>query len=142
MLNIDEMADELKDYYKWQETPYPISKADYIRFVVNAIKKLFVDRNRPGEYDRTAYITDVDNNVYYDADFDIVQEEYILILSKLRLMRMIMTDMSGDKAMSYTTDAISVTGAKEGYKSVQQEIDDLERERLIVFHKMMVNESD
>ena len=142
MLNIDEMADELKDYYKWQETPYPISKADYIRFVVNAIKKLFVDRNRPGEYDRTAYITDEDNNVYYDADFDIIQEEYILILSKLRLMRMIMTDMSGDKAMSYTTDAISVTGAKEGYKSVQQEIDDLERERLIVFHKMMVNESD
>ena len=109
---------------------------------MNAIKKLFVDRNRPGEYDRTAYITDEDNNVYYDADFDIIQEEYILILSKLRLMRMIMTDMSGDKAMSYTTDAISVTGAKEGYKSVQQEIDDLERERLIVFHKMMVNESD
>lgn len=142
MFNIDEMADEVRDFYRWQDTPYPISKADYVKFVVQAIKKMFVDRNRPGEYDRTAYITDEDDNVYYNADFDIIQENYILILSKLHLMRMIMSDMAGDKAMSYTTDALSVTGAKEGYKSVQQEIEDLERERLIVFHKMMVNESD
>jgi hypothetical protein len=142
MFNIDEMADEVKDFYRWQDTPYPVSKSDYIKFVVNAIKKLFVDRNRPNEYNRSAYTTDEDDVVYYDGDFDIIQEEYIFILCKLQLMRMIMSDLSGDKAMSYTTNALSVTGAKEGYKSVQQEIDDLERERLIVFHKMMVNESD
>jgi lipopolysaccharide export system permease protein len=51
-----------------------------------------------------------------------------------------MADVSGDGAVSYTTNALSVTGAKEAYKSVQQEIDDLEHERRIVFHKIMANE--
>ena len=140
MFAIDEMADELKSFYK-SHTAMPLCKKDYIKFVVNAIKKMFVDRNRPNEYDRSLYTTDEDGNVFYDADFDIVQENYIFIISKLSFLRMVMTDVSGDSAVSYTTDAMSVTGAKEAYKSVQQEIDDLERERLIVFHKMMANES-
>lgn len=142
MFNIDEMAEEVKDFYRWMDTPYPVSNADFVKFVVHAIKRLFVDRNCPNEFDRTAYTTDEDDVLYYNYDFNIIQEEYIFILSKLELMRMIMSDMSGDKAMSYTTNALSVTGAKEGYKSIQQEIEDLERDRLIVFHKMMVNESD
>jgi len=142
MFSIDEMAEEVKDFFRWMDTPYPVSNADYVKFVVHAIKRLFVDRNRPNEFDRTAYTTDEDDVLYYNYNFNIIQEEYIFILSKLEFLRMIMSDMSGDKAMNYETDALSVTGAKEGYKSIQQQIDELEHDRLVVFHKMMVNESD
>lgn len=140
MFNISEMAEELKFYYSMKESIYPIEEKTYIKLVVNAIKKFFVDCNHPGEYDRSLYTTDEDGIVYYDYQFDIVQEDYIFIISRLTYLRMIMADVSGDGAVSYTTNALSVTGAKEAYKSVQQEIDDLEHERRIVFHKIMANE--
>ena len=140
MFNITEMADELEDFYRGQSTPMPVRKEDYIKFVVRSIVRLYVDRNEPGEYDRTAYTTDEDGTLYYDVDLDIVKQEYIFILSKIRFMQMIQNDVSGDGAVSYTTNALSVTGAKEGYKSVKQILDDLELDRVRVFHKMMANE--
>ena len=142
MLDIIAMAEELQQETDWQNTPQPVYKDDYVRIVVQAIKKFYVDVNHPDKYDRTLFTTDGENNVYYDFDFDIVQEEYIYILCKLIFKRKVFTDVAGDAAMSYTTDALSVTGAKEGYKSIQQEIDDLERERLRVFHKMMARDTD
>lgn len=140
MYNITEAAEELASYYASQDTPLPMYKEDYVKFIVHSIKKLYVDRNHPEEYNRSLFTTDEDENVCYDYDFDLVQEDYIFILAKLEYKRKIFADVSGDSAVSYTTDALSVTGAKEAYKSVQQEIDALERERLIVFHKMMVRE--
>ena len=135
MYGITEAAQELQEYYN-EETPLPVYKDDYVKLIVRAIKKFYVDINHPGEYDRTLYTTDDDNNLYYNHDFALDEDEYIWILSKIGYKRKIMSDVTGDGAISYTTDALSVTGAKEGYKSIQQEIDDLENERRIVFNKM------
>ena len=140
MYNINEAAEELKQVNAWRSTPYPVQDKDYIKFVVHSIKKLYVDINHPEEYDRTLFITDEDDILYYDYDFNILQEEYIFILSRKSFLGMVLSDLSGDGAISYTTDALSVTGAKEGYKSVQQELDDLEQERIRVFHKMMAHD--
>jgi len=141
VFDIDTMATELQSETAWQSTPLPMYKEDFVKFVVQAIKKFYVDVNHPGEFNRTLFITDEhDKIVSYDHNFDIVEEEYIYILSKLLFKRKVYTDVSGDAAMSYTTDALSVTGAKEGYKSIQQDIEDLELERIRVFHKLMANE--
>lgn len=140
MYDITDVAAELQEETAWQSTPLPVYKEDYIKIVVQAIKKFYVDVNHPGEYDRTLFITNEYDHVCYDYDFNILQEEYIFILCKLIFKRKIYTDLAGDGAVSYTTDALSVTGAKEGYKSIQQEIDDLELERIRVFHKMMAHE--
>lgn len=142
MFDIEQMAEDLQQETSWQSTPLPVYKEDYIKIVVQAIKKFYVDVNHPNEYDRTLYITDEDNRIVYDHDFDVVQEEYIYILCKLAFKRKIYTDVAGDGAVSYTTDALSVTGAKEGYKSIQQEISDLEYERIRVFHKMMARDTN
>ena len=139
MLSITDMANDLSQYTAMQITPMPIYREDYIKIVSQAVKKYFVDVNHPDEYSITSYINE-GNNIFYDYDFNVLQEEYIFILSKIRFKRMIMADQTGDGAISYTTDALSVTGAKEGYKSVQAEIDDLERERIRVFHKIMAHE--
>lgn len=140
MLNVGEVASELQEGTSWQSTPFPMYKEDYEKFVVRAIRKFFVDVNHPDEYDRTLFITDEYDHLFYDFNFDVLQEEYILILCKIEFFKKVYTDLSGDGAISYTTDALSVTGAKEGYKSIQQTLDDLERERIRVFHKMMARE--
>ena len=140
MYDISETAQELQRAMAWQSTPYPMYDDDYIKIVVRAIKRLYVDINHPAEYKRTLFTTDENNLLFYDYDFDILKEEYIFILCKIDFLSKVLSDLSGDKAMSYTTDALSVTGAKEGYKSVQGQLDTLEQERIRVFHKIMANE--
>jgi len=140
--NIYEAAEELKEVNAWRSTPYPVHDTDCIKIVVRSIKQLFVDVNHPDEYNRTLFITDDNNVLYYDYDFDILQETYIFIISKMGFLNFILSDLSGDGAVSYTTDALSVTGAKEGYKSIQQELDTLEQERIRVFHKMMARDTN
>ena len=141
MLYIEEMAEDLQDKTKAQSTPYPVYKENYIKIVTQAIKKFFVDVNHPTMYDRSLYTTNEENALVYDYDFDIVQEEYIFILCQQYFYGLVYDDTSGDGAVSYTTDALSVTGAKEGYKSVQQKLDSLEKERVRVFHKMMARDT-
>ena len=140
MFDITEMATELQADTAWQNTPLPVYIEDYIKFVVQAIKKFFVDRNRPEDYNRTLFTTNESGHVCYDSDFDIVQENYIYILAKILFVKKVYSDVSGDGAVSYTTNALSVTGAKEAYKSLQGQITDLETERIRVFHKMMTRE--
>ena len=141
MFDIGQMAEDLVQETAWQSTPTPVYEEDCIKIVVQAIKRFYVDVNHPDEYDRTLYITDENDRLFYDHDFDIVQEEYIFILCKLAFVRKIYTDVAGDGAVSYTTDALSVTGAKEAYKSIQQQIDDLEHDRIRVFHKLMARDT-
>ena len=138
MFDITEMATELQEETSWQSKPMPVYDEDYIKLIAQAIKKFYVDVNHPDQYDRTLFIMGEDGRFYYDFDFNVVEQEYIYILGKIRFKRMIYTDLAGDGAISYTTNALSVTGAKEGYKSIQQEIEDLEKERIRVFHKLMV----
>lgn len=140
MFDIEEMATNLQEATAWRSTPYPVYREDYVKYVVQAIKKFYVDVNHPDEYDRTLFITDEHDHLFYNHDFSILEEEYIFILCKLDFTKKIYSDLSGDGAISYTTNALSVTGAKEGYKSIQQEIDDLERDRVRVFHKIMAHE--
>lgn len=140
MLDLTEMAEELQNEVEWQSTPLPVYKEDFIKFIAQAIKKFFVDVNHPDRYDRTLYTTTEDEHTVFDYDFDLNAEEYIYILAKLKFKNKVYSDVSGDGAISYTTNALSVTGAKEGYKSIQADIDALERERIRVFHKIMAHE--
>ena len=140
MLDIKEMAHDLQAENSLRKSVYPFSPEDYVKTIVQAIKKFFVDINHPERYNRALYTTTEENVLVFNYDFDIVEEEYIFILAKMKFMSQILSDLSGDGAISYTTNALSVTGAKEGYKSARQEYDTLELERVRVFHKMMARE--
>jgi len=140
LYNITEAATELAEWYSPLSSQVLVYDSEYRKCIVQAIKKFYVDINHPDDYDRTLFTTDEEEVLYYDKDFDILEEEYIFILAKIRFKRMSLSEVTGDHAVSYTTNALSVTGAKEAYKSIQQEIEDLERERLIVFHKLMARE--
>lgn len=135
MLNITELAAEVEELTAWQETPLPLSENDYLKTVLRAVRRFFVDINSPTEYDITLYITDDDGNMLYDRDFLIDEIEYILCLCKIEFFKRVQTDVNN--SFGYTTDALSVTNADKPYANLKNTLDDLEHERRILFNKMV-----
>ena len=135
MLNVTELAAEVEELTAWQETPLPLSENDYLKTVLRAVRRFFVDINSPTEYDITLYITDDDGNMLYDRDFLIDEIEYIICLCKIEFFKRVQTDVNN--AFGYTTDALSVTNADKPYANLKNTLDDLEHERRILFNKMV-----
>lgn len=135
MLNVTELAAEVEELTAWQETPLPLSENDYVKTVLRAVRRFFVDINSPTEYDMTLYITDDDGNMLYDRDFLIDEIEYIICLCKIEFFKRVQTDVNN--SFGYTTDALSVTNADKPYANLKNTLDDLEHERRILFNKMV-----
>lgn len=135
MLNVTEMAEELQELTKWQDTPEKLLIYDYVRMVVRAIRKFFVDINHPTEYDRALWTTDENENVYYDRDFALDEEEYIMLLCKIEFFQRVQTDVND--AMSYSTNALTVTNADKPYANLENTLSELQHERRINFNKMI-----
>lgn len=135
MLNITEMAEELNEDTAWQETPVPMRHEDYVKIVVRALRKFFVDINHASEYNITLYTTDDDDNVYYNREFLIDEEEYIRLLCQIMFFQKVQTDVNN--TFGYTTNALSVTNADKPYANLKSTLDDLQHERRIVFNKMV-----
>ena len=135
MLNITEMAEELKELTAWQETPVVLDLGDYVKMVARALRKFFVDINHPEEYDITLYITADDGNNYYDREFLIDEEEYILSLCKIEFFQRVQTDVNN--TFGYTTNALTITNADKPYANLKNTLEDLQHERRINFNKMV-----
>ena len=76
MYCITEMANELRSFYSAETAPLPVYNDDYVKFIIRAIKKFYVDINHPEEYDQNLIITDEQDNKFYDHDFMLDEEEY------------------------------------------------------------------
>ena len=135
MLNLTELAIELKEKTEWQETPFPVADSQYFRMILRGLKRLFIDTGRASQYDPTKLIV-LENEVYcYDSDFWIDEEEYILICSQIIFFEKVQTDVNN--SFGYSTDAITVTNADKPYANLKSTLDKLENERRITFHKMV-----
>ena len=108
MLSITDIALEIEEALSWQETPQPLSHLDYKKMVVRGIKRLFIDTGRALLYD-TEKLNAGEDGWTYDYDIKIDEERYIVICAQIEFFRKVQTDVN--KAMGYTTDALSVTGA-------------------------------
>ena len=135
MLNITEIAEELQEITAWQETPEVLGPNDYVRMVVRAVKKFFVDINRPEEYDITLWTTDENENTCYNRTFLLDEEEYIKLLCKIEFFKRVQQDVNNN--VGYSTDALTVTNVDKPYANLKDTIDDLQHERRIVFNKMV-----
>lgn len=135
MLNITEMATELQELTAWQETPETLAEYDYVRMLVRAVRKFFVDINHPTEYDQTKWTTDEHDETCYDRDFLLDEEEYIMLLARLEFFKRV--QMDANNAFGYSTNALTVTNADKPYANLKDTISELEHERRIVFNKMI-----
>lgn len=135
VLNVTEMAQELKELTAWQETPEPLEIYDYVKMVVRAVKKFFVDINHPAEYNQALWTTNDNNETCYDREFLLDEEEYIKILCRVEFFQRVQMDVNN--SFGYSTNALTVTNADKPYANLKDTITDLQNERRIAFNKMI-----
>ena len=135
MLNLTEMAEELKEHTAWQETPVDLTDSQYLGMVLRGLKRLFIDTGRAREYNPMKLITTEDDFYCYDQDFLIDEEYYIMLTSQIEFFKKVQTDVNN--TFGYTTNALSVTNADKPYANLQNTLGELESERRIVYYKMV-----
>lgn len=134
MTYLFELVDELKEATAWQRTPELLTDYDYQRFIVKAIKTLFIDTGRTFEYKKECFTKDEYGEDVFDYDFEIDEEKYILLVAEINFFKRVQSDVNN--IVSYSTDALTVTSADKPYAHLQDTIGQLENERRIVFFKM------
>jgi hypothetical protein len=128
-VTIEDLAATLREDTKWQETPEEFSYEDYENMVERAVKRLYIDTGRALEYSGPE---DTDEGTGYT--FEIDEEAYVLICAKLVFYDKV--KIAYNTQVSYTTDALSVTGGDKPYANMKGMVEALENERRITFHKM------
>ena len=138
MLNITELAKELKEETEWQETPMPLSDEQYQKMVVRGIERLFVDTGRAEQYNYDLYVTVGENDdTYfgYEADFLLDEKLYIKLCSQINFFKKVQSDVNN--TFGYTTDALTVTNADKPYANLKDTLANIDNERRIVYYKMV-----
>ena len=138
MLNITELAEELKEETEWQETPVPLKDEQYIKMVVRGIERLFVDTGRAEQYNYDLYVTVGENDdTYfgYEADFLLDERMYIKLCAQINFFRKVQSDVNN--TFGYTTDALSVTNADKPYANLKDTLANIDNERRIIYYKMV-----
>ena len=132
MLSLTAMAAELQEHTAWQETPELLTEEQYIGMIIRGLKRLYIDTGRASEYKDENIIRSDD--LYYNADLLIDEQYYIMLCSQIDFFKKVQSDVNN--VMSYTTNALSVTNADKPYANLKNTIEDLEKERRIVYYKM------
>lgn len=135
MLNLTELAKQLKEKTEWQETPQEVTDSQYLGMVLRGLKRLFIDTGRAMQYDVMKFTTLDDESYNYDDVFYIDEEEYILICAQIDFFQKVQNDVNN--AFGYSTDALTVTNADKPYANLKNTIDKLENDRRITYYKMV-----
>lgn len=135
MLNLTELAKQLKEKTEWQETPQEVADSQYLGMVLRGLKRLFIDTGRAMQYDVMKFTTLDDESYNYDDVFYIDEEEYILICAQIDFFQKVQSDVNN--AFGYSTDAIIITNADKPYANLKNTIDKLENDRRITYYKMV-----
>lgn len=119
MTSLITIKDKLKTKIKFQETPIVLVDADFISFTVEGAQRLYVDAGLDSWNEDYTESTSQLNRT-----FDLTELEYILVASQIAFFNQIKNFW--DTLASYTTNAISVTGTRDIYKSINGNVTELE----------------
>lgn len=123
IVSAQELAYRLQYDVKWQETPDAMTEDDFYYMIQCGIRRLFIDTARSASYEETE-----------EYDLEIDEQEYVLICAKLLFFDMVKSSL--DQMVSYTTNALSITGGDKPYKNIKETRNELEAERIRTFNKM------
>lgn len=154
MTSVTEMADVLREEVAWQKTPELLELSDYEKLIINAIKRLFIDTGRASQFsasmihpketesdETTEEDTEIESDeatspeIIIDYDFMIDEERYVFLCAQIGFLKRVQLDVNN--IVSYTTNALSITSADKPYAHLQDSIAELEKERRIVYYKMV-----
>lgn len=132
--SIRRAIESLQEDTAYQRLPEPISVGQYENMILRAIKRLYVDTGRALVYDMNNYSFDEREGFVYNEDLPADEEEYVMICALINFYKRVQTD--ANNVVSYSTNAIKVTGADKPYANLQRTIDDLEARRRELFYRM------
>lgn len=133
--SISDLVVTLKRQVGWQKTPMPLSDTDYIEMMRYGIKKLYIDTGRASLFNNGMIHKDQWGDVVFTADLPADEEEYAMICAQISFFQRVATDVNN--IVGYTTDALTVTHADKPYANLKDTMDRLERERRILYYKMV-----
>lgn len=132
--SLTKMAFELRDETAWQRTPQQLSIDDYTLMICNGLKRLYIDTARASDFNYNMISSQDNNEVVFENDLQIDEEEYVMICAKINFFRRVATDVNN--IVGYTTNALSVTNADKPYANLKDTIEALENDRRTLFFKM------
>lgn len=138
MLNITKLAEWLQEKTEWQETPVPLTEANYINMVIEGIERLFVDTGRSEMYNEDLYVqvNDDERSYYaYDYNFPLDERRYIQICAQMNFFSKVQSDVNN--AFGYSTDALTITNMDKPYANLRNTLENLDNERRIIYYKMV-----
>ena len=119
MISLVDIAEKVKEKVKFQETPIALYSSDFLSFSIEGAQRFYVDAGlNTWDEDYNETLSEI-NGVY-----DLAAREYILVASQIAFFNQIKNFW--DTLASYTTNAISVTGTRDIFKSINGNAIDLE----------------
>ena len=126
----------LQEETAFQRLPKPITVGEYTGMVLKAIKRLYTDTGRALIYDSANYHSDEEDNEWlvYNEDLAIDEEEYVLLCAQINFFKRVQAD--ANNLVSYSTDAMKVTGADKPYANIRNTLEELEKRRRELYYRM------
>lgn len=132
--SLTKMAQDLNRMTEWQKTPYPLNEIEYLDMVIDGVKELYIITNRPSLFDGRK-IYEQDGELFYEDDLPINERYFALLCAQIGFFKKVQADVNN--IVGYSTDALTVTNADKPYANLKNSIDDLEKEKRIVYYKMV-----
>lgn len=132
--SISQMVEELMEITAWQATPEPLTYDQYTQMIINGIRRLYIDTNRPELFSRDL-ITVENGETIYNAEIPQNEQYYALLCAQIDFFKKVQSDVNN--IVGYTTNALTVTNADKPYANLKDSIANLENERRIVYYKFV-----
>ncbi len=134
MTSVTDLAAELANRVYLQRSEKEFTSEEYIQLIENAIARLYVDTGRALQFDKLSF-EDTGDAIYFSEDLKIDEKEYVLLIAEKSFLQIIQKDVN--IITSYTTNALSVTGADKPYAHLADSIDKLEWQRRELLYRMI-----
>ena len=134
MTSVTALANELANRVHLQRTEEEFTDDEYVTLIVNALKRLFVDTGRALSFDNYEF-SDDGTTITFSYDLKVDEEEYVLLVAEMAFLKIIQKDVN--VITSYTTNALSVTGADKPYAHLADSIEKLENDRRELLYRMI-----
>lgn len=134
MTSVTDLAAELANRVYLQRSEKEFTSEEYVQLIVNAISSLYVDTGRALQFDKLSF-EKIGDAIYFSEDLKIDEREYVLLIAEQAFLQIIQKDVN--IITSYTTNALSVTGADKPYAHLADSIEKLEWKRRELLYRMI-----
>lgn len=140
MTDLSAMLDRLCADVEWQRIPVVMNKEARRGYLSECleygIETLYITVGKAMQYSESLYTRGTDGTlVSISEDLHADEKRYAFLSAKIAFFRKVQTDVNN--IVGYTTDALTVTNADKPYINLASTIEELEKERRLVYYKMI-----